>query len=220
MKEKQIALKVAKIGLLGDSSVGKSSICQSYAGLEFNQTYLTTIGSDKYESKFTVENGKQIKLIIWDTAGQERFRSMALNTIKSVNGIVLVADLTNKDSFDNIKLWLQDINDNFDNPCLVLFGNKSDLKEERVVSSEEAKKYAEENKLIYFETSAKTSTGIKEGFAYIANQAYKKAEQKLKKDEEENIVIGKNTRKKSDSGCCSSKKEEKKKNVNKKASVK
>ena len=220
MKEKQIALKVAKIGLLGDSSVGKSSICQSYAGLEFNQTYLTTIGSDKYESKFTVENGKQIKLIIWDTAGQERFHSVALNTIKSVNGIVLVADLTNKDSFDNIKLWLQDINDNFDNPCLVLFGNKSDLKEERVVSSEEAKKYAEENKLIYFETSAKTSTGIKEGFAYIANQAYKKAEQKLKKDEEENIVIGKNKPKKSDSGCCSSKKGEKQKNMNKKASVK
>jgi small GTP-binding protein len=216
MKGKQIALKVAKIGLLGDSSVGKSSICQSYAGLEFNQTYLTTIGSDKYESKFTVENGKQIKLIIWDTAGQERFRSMALNTIKSVNGIVLVADLTNKDSFDNIKLWLQDINDNFDNPCLVLFGNKSDLKEERVVSSEEAKKYAEENKLIYFETSAKTSTGIKEGFAYIANQAYKKAEQKLNSGKSKNIEIGKDEIKETESSkCCGSKKNEKKKNENK-----
>ena len=142
MKEGKIHLQVAKIGLLGDSSVGKSSICQSYVGLEFNQTYLFTVGCDKFESRFRLENGKEIKLIIWDTAGQERFRSMALNTIKSVHGIVLVADLTNKDSFDNIKLWLKDIKDNFDNPCIVLFGNKADLKDNWEISSEEAKKYA------------------------------------------------------------------------------
>ena len=112
-------------------------------------------------------------------------------------------------------------NDNLDNPCIVLFGNKADLpKEKWQVTSEEAQKYAEVNGLVYFETSAKTNVGIKEGFAYIANQAYKRAEQKLKKDinnnndNNKNIVIGKTVKKKSDSGCCASKKKENKKNVN------
>ena len=87
------------------------------------------------------------------------------------------------------------------NPYIVLFGNKADLKDQWQISSEEAKKYAEENKLIYFETSAKTKQGINEGFSYIANQAYKIVEQKLNK----NIIIGKDKRKKTKSKCSSSK---------------
>ena len=220
MSENNIALKVAKIGILGDTTVGKSSICQTYSGKEFVGNTLFTIGFDRIESQFTTENGKEIKLIIFDTAGQERFHSVALNTIKSVNGIVLVSDLTNKESFDNITKWIKDVNDNLDNPCIVLFGNKADLpKEKWQVTSEEAQKYAEVNGLVYFETSAKTNVGITQGFAYIANQAYKRAEQKLKKDinnndNNKNIVIGKTVKKKSDSGCCASKKKENKKNVN------
>ena len=134
---------------------------------------------------------------------------MALNTIKSVHGIVLVADLTNKDSFDNIKLQLKDIKENFDNPCLVLFGNKADLKDNWEISSEEAKKYAAENNLIYFETSAKTKQGINEGFAYIANRAYQRAEEIIYRNK--NIVLGKDKPKESLSACCTKKKKEKKK---------
>ena len=216
MAEDKIALTVAKIGLLGDSRVGKSSIIQSYAGLPFSENYLSTIGSDKYQTQFTLENKKNIKLIIYDTAGQERFRSIALSAIKSVNGIILVADLTKKSSFINIKMWLEDIQNNFNNPSLVLFGNKADLTEKRQVTSEEAKKYAEENGLRYFETSAKTNQGINEGFSYIANQAYKKAEQKLKSGNSKNFEIGKDEIKETESSkCCGSNKNEKKKNENK-----
>ena len=216
MDENKIALKVAKIALLGDSTVGKTSICLTYKGIEFKENTLFTIGTDKFDKIIKVENGKEIKLVIWDTAGQERFRSIALSAIKSVNGIILVADLTKKESFINIKMWLEDIQNNFNNPSLVLFGNKADLTEKRQVSSEEAKKYAEENGLIYFETSAKTNQGINEGFAYIANQAYKKAEQKLNSGKGKNIEIGKDEIKETESSkCCGSKKNEKKKNENK-----
>ena len=216
MDENKIALKVAKIALLGDSTVGKTSICLTYKGIEFKENTLFTIGTDKFDKIIKVENGKEIKLVIWDTAGQERFRSIALSAIKSVNGIILVADLTKKSSFINIKMWLEDIQNNFNNPSLVLFGNKADLTEKRQVTSEEAKKYAEENGLIYFETSAKTNQGINEGFAYIANQAYKKAEQKLNSGKGKNIEIGKDEIKETESSkCCGSKKNEKKKNENK-----
>ena len=212
MDENKIALKVAKIALLGDSTVGKTSICLTYKGIEFKENTLFTIGTDKFDKIIKVENGKEIKLVIWDTAGQERFRSIALSAIKSVNGIILVADLTKKESFINIKMWLEDIQNNFNNPSLVLFGNKADLTEKRQVSSEEAKKYAEENGLIYFETSAKTNQGINEGFSYIANQAYKKAEQKLKSGNSKNFEIGKDEIKETESSkCCGSKKNEKKK---------
>ena len=207
MAEDKIALTVAKIGLLGDSRVGKSSIIQSYAGLPFSENYLSTIGSDKYQTQFTLENKKNIKLIIYDTAGQERFRSIALNAFKAMHGIVLVADLTNKNSFNNIEMWLQNIQENLHDPCLVLFGNKADYpKDKWEVTSEEAKKYAEDNKLVYFETSAKTKQGIIEGIAYIANQAYKKAEQKLKSGKSKNIVIKKEQINKPKSKCCLSKK--------------
>ena len=216
MDENKIALKVAKIALLGDSTVGKTSICLTYKGIEFKENTLFTIGTDKFDKIIKIENGKEIKLVIWDTAGQERFRSIALSAIKSVNGIILVADLTKKESFINIKMWLEDIQNNFNNPSLVLFGNKADLTEKRQVSSEEAKKYAEDNKLVYFETSAKTNQGINEGFAYIANQAYKKAEQKLNSGKSKNIEIGKDEIKETESSkCCGSKKNEKKKNENK-----
>ena len=207
MAEDKIVLTVAKIGLLGDSRVGKSSIIQSYAGLPFSENYLSTIGSDKYQTQFTLENKKNIKLIIYDTAGQERFRSIALNAFKAMHGIVLVADLTNKNSFINIKMWLQNIQENLHDPCLVLFGNKADYpKDKWEVTSEEAKKYAEDNKLVYFETSAKTKQGIIEGIAYIANQAYKKAEQKLNSGKSKNIVIKKDQINKPKSKCCLSKK--------------
>ena len=201
MEEDKFSLKVVKIGLLGDSSVGKSSICQTLLGHEFREDILVTIGYDKFDTSFTLENGEKIKVVILDTAGQERFHSIALNTVKYTNGIVLVQSLTDKTSFENIEKWLRDINDNFENPCLVLFGNKADLKDQWQITSEEAKKYAEENKLIYFETSAKTKQGINEGFSYIANQTYKIIEQKLNK----NIIIGKDKRKKIKSKRSSSK---------------
>ena len=147
--EKKIEIKAIRIGLLGDSKVGKSAICHSFMNLEFDfGSNLTTIGSDRFETKIQLKNKKEIKLILWDTAGQERFRSAAFKTIKSVHGIALVFDVTSKESFSNISLWLDDIKDNFDNPCIVLFGNKIDIEKEKwEVTPEEIKKLVEEKKL-------------------------------------------------------------------------
>ena len=198
MTDKKISLKEIKIGLLGDSTVGKASIIESFLGLEFNQDMLSTIGSDKLETKFTLKNGNEIKLILWDTPGQVGFRSVALKALKAVQGIVLVFDVTKKSSFDNIAFWLEEIKENLQNPCLVLFGNNLDLgKEKRQVSTEEAKAYAEKMKLPYYETSAKTKQGIQEGFSYIVNETYEKVKGKIS----DNIEIGKNKPTKENSGC-------------------
>ena len=174
MGDQKINLSAIKIGLLGDSSVGKTAICNSLMNVEFAEDMLSTIGSDKLETKFPLKDGKTIKLILWDTAGQERFRSVALSALKAAQGVVVVFDVTKKLTFQNVDNWLQDIKDNLTNPNLVLFGNKADL-DNREVSENEAKKYAKKNNLEYFETSAKTKQGLNEGFSYLVNVIYDKA---------------------------------------------
>ena len=202
--EKKIEIKAIRIGLLGDSKVGKSAICHSFMNLEFDfGSNVTTIGSDRFETKIQLKNKKEIKLILWDTAGQERFRSAAFKTIKSVHGIALVFDVTSKESFSNISLWLDDIKDNFDNPCIVLFGNKIDIEKEKwEVTPEEIKKLVEEKKLTYFETSAKEKLGINEGFNHVANEAYVKLGGKIEPDDQKiNLNDKKPKKKKSGGGC-------------------
>ena len=175
MADKKVALKAIKIGLLGDSQVGKTALCRALMNYDFDPEIISTIGNIKLETRFELKNGNEIKLILWDSAGQERFRSVALNTLKAVKGIILVFDVTLKASFDNVNSWLNEISENLNDPCLVLFGNKIDRnKDEWEVTQEEAKKFAEERNLTYFETSAKTKEGLKEGFSYIVNEAYEK----------------------------------------------
>ena len=202
--EKKIEIKAIRIGLLGDSKVGKSAICHSFMNLEFDfGSNLTTIGSDRFETKIQLKNKKEIKLILWDTAGQERFRSAAFKTIKSVHGIALVFDVTSKESFSNISLWLDDIKNNFDNPCIVLFGNKIDIEKEKwEVTPEEIKKLVEEKKLTYFETSAKEKLGINEGFNHVANEAYVKLGGKIEPDEQKINLDDKKPKKKKFGGGC------------------
>lgn len=217
MAEDNVNFKAIKIALLGDSKVGKSTIANKYVKVDFKDDLLSTIGSDRLETKLTLENGETIKLIIWDTAGEERFRSIALKALKAVQGVILVFDLTSRLSFQNINNWIQTANDNLKDPTLVLFGNKADLnKETWEVTKEEAEEFAKNSNMKYFETSARTRQGIEEGFASIANDIYTRLkgtkefekggggggiEIKKKVDEEEYV-----------NGCCA-KKKRKKKNV-------
>ena len=196
--EEDIEVTSIKIGLLGDGSVGKTSICNTFTGIEFDNDTMTTVGTAKFEKKITLSNKKVIKLVLWDTAGQERFRSAGFRTIRSVQGIALVFDVINRKSFDNIEKWLNEIKDNFDRPCLVLLGNKIDIDEDKwKVSQEEIDKFVQEKKITYYPTSAKTNQGINEAFTYMANLIYKKFEG-TKKD---NIVITK-IEKKQKKKCC------------------
>ena len=202
MSEGKIKRNAIKIAMLGDSMVGKTAICNTFMNIEFNDNNLSTIGLEKLESQITLKNGEEIKLIIWDTAGQERFRSIALKSIKTAQGVVIVFDLTKKTTFDNVVNWLKQINENLSsNVSLVLFGNKCDIEEEKwEISKDEILKFAKIKNLPYFETSAKTNINIKEGFESVVNAAYEKLEGNKNNN---NIQIdSKNTKKEKKKGWC------------------
>ena len=159
-----------KIGLLGDEKVGKTSICHSFVNLDLPEDYITTIGYEKFEKKELLNNGKEARLIIWDSGGQERFRSSIISTLRHVEEIIIVFDVTNRKSFDDIENWLEIIKERFNDPVIILFGNKVDVKkEEWKVTEEEINLFCTQKKLKYFGTSAKNNNGIKEGFSYLAN---------------------------------------------------
>jgi small GTP-binding protein len=159
-----------KIGLLGDEKVGKTSICHSFVNLNLPEDYITTIGYEKFEKKELLNNGKEVRLIIWDSGGQERFRSSIISTLRHVEEIIIVFDVTNRKSFDDIENWLEIIKEKFNDPVIILFGNKVDVKkEEWKVTEEEINLFCTKKKLKYFGTSAKNNNGIKEGFSYLAN---------------------------------------------------
>ena len=174
MSEKKIKRKVIRVTMLGDSAVGKTSLISQFLTQNFDENYLTTIGKDKLEKKVVMEDGNEIKLIIWDTAGQERFHSIATSTIKGSQGIILTFDLTKKSTFKSLDAWLNDIKENSNEVPVVIFGNKCDLFEKYEVENEEAKKFAKDHNLQYFETSAKQNVNVQEGFNAIAKLAYEK----------------------------------------------
>jgi small GTP-binding protein len=187
MSYNKIKVSAIKIGLLGDSTVGKTAICNSFMGIEFTADNLSTIGQEKLETKFILDNGKEIKLSIWDTAGQERFRATSFKTLRAAHGVIVVFDVTKRETFEHVDDWLKTIKEELQEPNLIIFGNKVDM-EDRKVTAEEAENYAKKQNLKYFETSAKLSLGIKDGFKYLVNDTYKKVEGK----ENKNIKIGEN----------------------------
>ena len=174
MSEEDIKIKALKIVMLGDTTVGKTSIINSYLNKDFTQDMLSNIGIDKNNKKIKMKDGNEIKLVIWDTAGQERFHSVATSTIKSAQGVIVSFDLTNEKSFKNLSRWLDDIKENNNKIPILLFGNKCDMLEERVVEEKDIDIFVSRNKLIYYETNAKDNINIEEGFTKIAEEAYEK----------------------------------------------
>ena len=161
-----------KIITLGDSHVGKSSLILKFIDDTFSNVYLSTIGFDSKHKIIKIDDKNEMKLVIFDTAGQERFKSLATNYIKKANGILLVYDITERESFENIKNWMESIMDEPKNNNLpiVLVGNKSDLGEKRKVTKEEGQKKAEENGFKFFETSCLKGENVEECFLCLADQ--------------------------------------------------
>ena len=192
MSTNNIETKAIKVALMGDSEVGKTAICHAFLNVEFILGGTATVGIDRYDRKIKLKNKKEIKLILWDTAGEERYRSAAYKTIKSVHAIALVFDVTKRKSFQNVNIWLDEIKEHFNNPCLILLGNKSDLEKEKwEINKEEIEQFAKRRNMAYFETSAKTRKGIDESFSHVANVAYEKieAEKQLGEEEEDDKKI-------------------------------
>ena len=161
------------ISIFGETAVGKTCICSTFLGLEFREEHLTTVGIEKMSSTILTESGEELKLKLWDTAGQERFKSVSVKNLRYSQAAVVVFDLTVKETFNKVTDWLKEIRDYSPKMPVGLFGNKSDLVEEREVNQEDIDDLCKREDLEYFETSARNNTGIKEGFAKIASMAFK-----------------------------------------------
>ena len=161
------------ISIFGETAVGKTCICSTFLGLEFREEHLTTVGIEKMSSTIVTESGEELKLKLWDTAGQERFKSVSVKNLRYSQAAVVVFDLTVKETFNKVTDWLKEIRDYSPKMPVGLFGNKSDLVEEREVNQEDIDDLCKREDLEYFETSARNNTGIKEGFAKIASMAFK-----------------------------------------------
>ena len=153
-----------KLIFLGDQSVGKSSILNRFLNDTFTEDYQATIGLDFQSKNVQIEN-QDIHLLLYDTAGQEKFRSLIPMYTRDANIILLVYDITNRDSFNHLPDWLKDLtNINVDEVIFAIVANKIDLNSKREVTPEEGQKFADEHNFVFQEISAKTGTGFSDLF--------------------------------------------------------
>jgi len=173
-----------KIILVGDPGVGKTSIMTKFVSNEFQNTYLSTIGVEFKSKEIHINNNTCARLKIWDTCGQEKFRAITRQYFKNSEGVFVVFDLTNKETIKKLDIWMKDIKDNIDNDYFIfLIGNKSDVKERDLTIAEEAKQFAINKKINYYEVSAKTGSGIYNIFEKMASKLINK--KKIVKSKEE-----------------------------------
>lgn len=163
-----------KVLLIGDSSVGKSCLLLRFADDSYADSYISTIGVD-FKIRTLELDEKAVKLQIWDTAGQERFRTITSSYYRGAHGIIIVYDVTEMESFNNVKQWLSEI-DRYanDSVCKLLVGNKCDLVDEKVVDTEKAKAFADELGIPFIETSAKDSINVEEAFVTMSAEIKKR----------------------------------------------
>ena len=165
--------KTCQLLVIGDTSVGKTSLITRYTNGTFKDEYLATVGLDYY-SKEEIINNKTINIKIWDTAGQERFKALTQSYFRNAEGVMLAFDVTKSESYDNLKDWIVSIKKNLEGKNiflpLIIVGNKIDMEESREVDKETAEKFATENNYKYFETSAKTGEGVDEAVRNLVNQ--------------------------------------------------
>jgi len=159
-----------KVVLLGESSVGKSSLVMRFVKGSFSEFQESTIGA-AFLTQTLVLNEHKVKFEIWDTAGQERYHSLAPMYYRGTHAAVVVYDITSENSFERAKAWVTELMRQAP-PCVIvaLAGNKVDLEDSREVSYEDGEKYADKNGLIFYETSAKIPLNINEIFVKLAEK--------------------------------------------------
>jgi len=160
-----------KLVLLGESAVGKSSLVLRFVKDQFDDYRESTIGAAFLTQTVNLEDGTTVKFEIWDTAGQERYKSLAPMYYRNANCAVVVYDITQSTSLEKARNWIRELQRQADPSIVIaLCGNKSDLAARRQVTQEEAQKYAEEEGLMWAETSAKTGDGVTDIFTRIAKK--------------------------------------------------
>jgi len=168
-----------KLLLIGDSGVGKTCVLFRFSEDQFNSTFISTIGID-FKIRTIELEGKKVKLQIWDTAGQERFRTITTAYYRGAMGIMLVYDITNMKSFDNIKNWIRNIEEHASGDVeKMILGNKCDMEDKRVVLQEKGQMLALEYGIKFLETSAKAGDNIEKAFFTMARDIKAKMESKM-----------------------------------------
>jgi len=164
-----------KLVLLGESAVGKSSLVLRFVKDQFDDYRESTIGAAFLTQTIALDDTTTVKFEIWDTAGQERYKSLAPMYYRNANCAVVVYDITQASSLDKAKSWVKELQRQAsENIVIALAGNKSDMvtdnPDKRAIQTADAEQYAKEAGLLFFETSAKTSTNVKELFTAIAKK--------------------------------------------------
>ena len=181
--------------IIGDSTVGKTSIITRFANGTFDSNYLATVGLDNF-TKDEIIDYKTIRIKIWDTAGQERYKSLTKGFFRNAEGVMLVYDVTNSETYENLKYWMQSIKNNLGENMgeipIIIIGNKIDC-QEREVSVEEAENFWKEQGFPYFETSAKTGENIDKTIKFLVKQVInvKEGNKEENKDYTKSIKIEK-----------------------------
>ena len=157
-----------KVLILGDKAVGKSCLLIRFTENKFQEIYLSTAGMDYKYKDVMYEEGKTIRLQIWDTAGQERYRTITTGLFKGAVGIILMYDITDKQTFNNVREWIKSIEEETSKKViLILVGNKVDKKEREVLKAE-GEQIAEEYNFPFFETSAQSGLNVNSVFETLA----------------------------------------------------
>ncbi|KAI7868228.1 P-loop containing nucleoside triphosphate hydrolase protein [Spinellus fusiger] len=193
-----------KLLLIGDSGVGKSCLLLRFADDTYTESYISTIGVD-FKIRTIELEGKTVKLQIWDTAGQERFRTITSSYYRGAHGIIVVYDVTEQDSFTNVKQWLQEI-DRYaaEGVNKLLVGNKSDLVDKKVVDTEQAKELSVSLGIPLLETSAKSSTNVEQAFLTMAKQIKDRIGSTMQQQTGATVKVGQGAalQPKQSGGCC------------------
>ena len=200
-----------KFIIIGDAAVGKSNLLLRYTSGQFKEEYQLTIGVE-FDSNNVIIGDNTYRIQIWDTAGQENFRSITRSYYKNTACAIIVYEISNKKSFENISSWIEECKNTAPKSILmVLVGNKCDL-DNREVTEEEGREFAEKNGMLFFETSAKTGKNVEELF----KESVKVIDQKIKENyydlendscgikkgnEEINVVLETNLEKDKKAGC-------------------
>mmetsp|Transcript_28320 Transcript_28320/g.46538 ORF Transcript_28320/g.46538 Transcript_28320/m.46538 type:complete len:207 (-) Transcript_28320:76-696(-) len=190
-----------KLLLVGDTGVGKTCLLMSFTSEEYDPDTRSTIGVD-LKVKIVHVRGKKIKLTIWDTAGQERFRTLTSAYYRGAQGVILVYDITRRDTFDNIREWLKevDIFTTKENVIKVLVGNKIDLDSSRKVTRSEGSEFARQYNMLFFEASAKTKLGVQDAFIELVEKILD-SPALLEETQRSNVNVGQNSSSVNDDGC-------------------
>ena len=168
-----------KVVLVGDSFVGKTNIMSKYLKNEFHEDSKATVGVEFGSRQFNIE-GHVVKAQIWDTAGQERYKAITSAYYKGAKGAFIVYDITRKESFENVTKWAEQLKSTADkNLTIIIVGNKTDLEDQRQVTSEEGQNKANSLESAFIETSAASGSNLDKAFEMMINEVYKKCHEEM-----------------------------------------